>query len=82
MYGLYWTDTNQNKILKIIFSVSLPIKRAIKTENSQIFSEMKQAPTWVHFKQVKKKEKLSRYIPWRRMGGEEVQLLLILKPRH
>jgi hypothetical protein len=27
---------------------------------------------------VKKKVKLSRYKPWRHMGGEEVQLLLIL----
>jgi hypothetical protein len=27
---------------------------------------------------VKKKVKLSRYTPWRHMGGEEVQLLLIL----
>jgi hypothetical protein len=26
--------------------------------------------------------KLSRYTPWRRMGGEEVQLLLILNLGH
>jgi hypothetical protein len=27
---------------------------------------------------TKVKKKLSRYTPWRHMGGEEVQLLLIL----
>jgi hypothetical protein len=27
---------------------------------------------------LKKKVKLSRYMPWRHMGGEEIQLLLIL----
>jgi hypothetical protein len=30
----------------------------------------------------KVKVKLSRYMPWRRMGGEEVQLLLILNLGH
>jgi hypothetical protein len=31
---------------------------------------------------VKVKVKLSRYTPWRRMGGEEVYLLLILNLGH
>jgi hypothetical protein len=31
-----------------------------------------------HLLKVKKKVKLSRYTPWRHMGEEEVQLLLIL----
>jgi hypothetical protein len=33
---------------------------------------------YLYFTPVKLKLKLSRYTPWRRLGEEEIQLLLIL----